>query len=45
MLNFVTWLPGWDSNPDNPVRGNNAFRERRSIIKLPGNIFAVINFI
>lgn len=38
MLIPNIWLPCWDLNPDNPFKGNNGFRDRRSTIKLQGNI-------
>lgn len=27
------WQRVWDSNPDNPFRGNNGFRDRRPTIR------------
>ena len=29
----MKWQRAWDSNPDNPFRGNNGFRDRRPTIK------------
>ena len=37
-LRYSPWLPPWDSNPDNPFRGNNGFRDRRPTIKREGII-------